>query len=303
LSGPSWWNLSVFRKKGQAIEAFYNKNNMQVVMRDEFSKPIFRWAGSKRKLLPILIKNIPNSYNQYVEPFCGSACLFFAVNPKKAILGDMNSELISTYQAIRKYPSEIAKLASNIPNDKKTYLEIRAQPQDSLDVVSRAVRFIYLNRYCFNGVYRTNLRGEFNVPMGSRTGGIPSELRFLNCAEALNTADLYSGDFETVFSHLKDGDFLYVDPPYSKPGSKHGGEYGPGSFQYSDIERLLSFLIRADQRGVNFLLSYSNEADLIAALPNNWMVREIKVKRHVSGFSQYRLDASEILISNSTIRI
>jgi DNA adenine methylase len=276
---------------------------MQVVMRDEFSKPIFRWAGSKRKLLPILIKNIPNSYNRYVEPFCGSACLFFAIQPKKAILGDMNSELISAYQTIRQYPCEVAKLASNIPNDKKTYFEIRAQHQDTLDVISRAVRFIYLNRYCFNGVYRTNLSGEFNVPMGSRTGGIPSELRFLHCAEALNTADLYSGDFETVFSHLKDGDFLYIDPPYSKPGSKHGGEYGPISFQYSDIERLLSFLNRSEQLGVNFLLSYSNDAGLIAALPNNWKIKDIKVKRHVSGFSQYRLDASEILISNNTIRI
>lgn len=272
-------------------------------MGNESSKPIFRWAGSKRKLLPILIKNIPSTYNRYIEPFCGSACLFFALHPKRAILGDMNSELISTYQTIRQYPSEVAKLASNIPNDKKTYLEIRAQPQDTLDVISRAVRFVYLNSYCFNGVYRTNLRGEFNVPMGSRTGGVPSEIRFLDCAKALNNADLYSGDFETVFSSLKEGDFLYIDPPYSKPGAKHGGEYGPVSFQYSDIERLLSFLSRADQLGVNFLLSYCNDEGLIASLPRNWMFREIKVKRHVSGFSQYRLDVSEILISNNTIRV
>lgn len=269
----------------------------------EYCKPIFRWAGSKKKLLPILIKNLPASYNRYIEPFCGSACLFFAIKPIDAILGDINSELITTYDVIRKYPYEVARLASEIPSDKDTYLKIRSQPIHNIDFLKKAARFVYLNRYCFNGVYRTNLKGEFNVPMGSKTGGIPPESRFMECASALNSAELYAGDFQALSGGLKEGDFLYMDPPYSKQNKKHGGEYGPVSFQYSDVSRLILFLHEAEQVGVNFILSYSNDPEFVSVVPDRWAIKEINVKRHVSGFSKYRIDASEVLISNNPILI
>ena len=146
--------------------------------RKPWSPPIFRWAGSKRKLVPILLKHCPSSYGRYIEPFAGSACLFFALKPKKAILGDINEELLRAYNTIRKHPKMVARAAKVIPNSKVMYYKIRNTDPNILNPVDRAARFVFLNRFCFNGVYRVNKRGQFNVPRGYRTGQIQDESMF-----------------------------------------------------------------------------------------------------------------------------
>lgn len=264
---------------------------------------IFRWAGSKRKLLPVLMKNIPNDYSRYIEPFCGSACLFFAINPKRALLSDINTDLIHTFKQIKRTPKKIAQAVSCIPVEKEAYNEIRKQKSEDLDAFDRAVRFTYLNRNCFNGVYRTNQRGEFNVPMGTRTGDVPDETRFVRCSQALKNATLISSDFEKLVNKIQKNDFVYLDPPYAKKDYKGRGEYGPGAFQYSDIERMIDFLHIIDQKKATFLFSYAYDEELIQKIPDKWCWKSLSVSRHVAGFSKHRGKVSEILVSNNSIEI
>ncbi|WP_420719797.1 Dam family site-specific DNA-(adenine-N6)-methyltransferase [Thalassovita sp.] len=134
--------------------------------------PLLRWAGSKRGSLPPLINKWRNSQKtKYIEPFCGSAALFFALAPKSAVLSDQNAWLIRTYQTIRNFPQQVSALSNSFKRDKPTYLTLRAEDHRSMDDVRSAAIFVYLNRNCFNGIFRTNKAGNFNVPFSdSRTG-------------------------------------------------------------------------------------------------------------------------------------
>jgi DNA adenine methylase len=157
--------------------------------------PLFRWAGSKRKLLGILQANVSPWYSTYIEPFAGSACLFFALQPAKSILGDFNAHLIQAYRMIALSPERVHETASRFPVQPAEYYRLRSLNPISLPPIERAARFLYLNRYCFNGVYRTNRAGQFNVPRGRDTGAIPSLAAFMRGAVALRTATMVAGDF------------------------------------------------------------------------------------------------------------
>lgn len=260
--------------------------------------PLLRWAGSKRKLVPELLRHIPPTFDRYVEPFSGSACLFFALRPQCAILSDLNEELMETYRVVRAHPKLVYDAVDAMPRTKKFYYSLRDSCGHDLDVVARAARFVYLNRNCFNGVYRTNRKGEFNVPRGKRSGDLPSKSNFLRCAIALRRADLMHGDFADVVARVERGDFVYLDPPYAKRGSRRRGEYGYESFDVPDLERLAKCLRLIDRRGATFLLSYAWCRE-IRDLASNWHTRTLFVRRHVAGFQKHRGLVREILVSNA----
>jgi len=139
---------------------------------DELSaKPFLRWAGSKRKLLPQLLEFTPKDYGRYVEPFAGSACLFFHLKPRKALLGDINHDLIRTYLEVKYRVKEVVAELEKLNCSKENYYRIRAWQSERLSGPRQAARFIYLNRFCFNGLYRTNKTGQFNVPYGAERAG------------------------------------------------------------------------------------------------------------------------------------
>jgi DNA adenine methylase len=266
----------------------------------EITRPILRWAGSKRKLLSKLLACAPKHFDRYIEPFLGSACYFLALHPPKAILGDFNADLMDMYSVLRNYPKEIAEIVHDMPDTDDFYYSLRARSSKELGSIERAARFIYLNRYCFNGVYRSNLRGEFNVPRGKHTGNIPSIDEFINCAKALKFADLRNGDFENCLSDVGVGDFIYVDPPYASVSRLSHGEYGYGSFNEKDINRFVYSLKEADKNGAVILLSYAYTPILKQMLPN-WHHRKIVVKRHVAGFNHHRNEVQELIISNKSL--
>jgi DNA adenine methylase len=148
-----------------------------------------RWAGSKRQLLPILTEMIGQDYERYVEPFAGSACVFFELVPDKALLGDVNAELIHTYIEVKYRVEDVIKQLAQWRKSKKRYFELRALEPESLSPAIRAARFIYLNRCCFNGLYRTNRQGRFNVPYGGkRSGRLPSAETLCAASRALKKA-------------------------------------------------------------------------------------------------------------------
>src|SRR5580692_10615120 len=160
-----------------------------VVPRQDCS-PFLRWAGSKRRLVPVLKTFWTKKHKRYVEPFAGSACLFFAIKPPKAILGDLNPELIATFIEVKyRIAAVLRELKALEPEDKEEYLRLREIDIATMSPPARAARFIYLNRYCFNGIYRTNLAGKFNVPYsGVRCGALPQDEVFKGCARMLQRA-------------------------------------------------------------------------------------------------------------------
>jgi DNA adenine methylase len=262
-----------------------------------WTTPIFRWAGSKRQLLPLLIRCIPSDMKRYVEPFAGSACLFFAVRPRKALLGDINEELFKTYSTIHAHPRLVYRAVSHMPATSRHYYYLRGADFSAWDAVTQAARFVYLNRYCFNGVYRTNLSGKFNVPRGYKTGTIPPERAFYRCAIALRGAKLRPGDFSKCLKDIAIGDFVYLDPPYATNVHRDRGEYGKGSFGPSDIRRLLNTLSEIDANGATFVLSFIKCPEIQEAM-SCWFSTSVRVRRYVAGFGRHRTTVEEVLLSN-----
>lgn len=259
-------------------------------------KPIIRWAGSKRKLIPLLLNNIPSDIETYFEPFCGSASLFFELNVENAVLSDINQELINALQIIKKGVNFYHDLCC-LPQTKDEYLSQRSKRIELLNEKERAIRFLYLNRFCFNGVYRTNKSGLFNVPYGNRTGDFPSEDTFLAAQHHLTRADICVADYKETLSRVKKNDFVYLDPPYSKNG-RFTGEYGVGSFNENDIVELFTRLKNVDTIGARFLLSYRADDAIRQIIPNNYSITEVEVYRHIAGFKTKWMNAKEILVKN-----
>jgi DNA adenine methylase len=259
--------------------------------------PILRWAGSKRQILPTLVANTPKQYGAYIEPFAGSACLFFALQPERAVIGDFNAQLIVTYQIIADAPRAVAKALSKMPTDPEFYYELRARDITGLSLVAQAARFVYLNRFSFNGVYRTNRQGRFNVPRGTKTGALPTAESIVAAAKALGNATFVCGDFEKTLDHARRGDFVYMDPPYRLDEARMRGEYGYGAFSSCDLDRLADALVTLDHRGVKFLLSYKYRRDFHKRM-QRWCLLTQLVRRHVGGFAERRSKVRELIVSN-----
>lgn len=262
-----------------------------------WAHPVLRWAGSKRKLLPHLIAHAPHSYRRYVEPFAGSACLFFALKPPLAVLADINSDLIAFYTLLRKHPRILSRRVHSLPTGESSYYRIRRRFNSESDPLERAVCFLYLNRYCFNGVFRTNKHGAFNVPIGSHTGDIPDASVLYRCAVALRTAKLCAADFRLTVQKARRHDFVYLDPPYSSCDRPRYGEYGYGSFQPLDLGALIDTLESLDKRGAFFMTSYCMTREARDAF-KQYNVRTLRVRRHVAGFAEHRKVVQEMLITN-----
>jgi DNA adenine methylase len=259
--------------------------------------PLIRWAGSKRKLLPIILERMPRDFKRYIEPFAGSACLFFAVEPKEALISDMNPHLIDAYSTITKHPIRVLHLAQSLPSTANGYYSVRNDISKSQSKIQRAARFLFLNRYCFNALYRTNKLGHFNVPFGSRTGGFPSDESFRRAALILARASIRCCDFQTTIGQARRGDFVYLDPPYVTSRRIDRTEYGPGSFSVGDIPRLASSLHALHAVGARFLLSYSASQDLLSLLPRK-ITGRLRVQRHIAAAPTKRKVVSEILVDN-----
>ena len=257
-----------------------------------------KWAGSKRKSIPRLLSDIPSHFDRYVEPFAGSACLFFELQPAAALLADINKQLIDTYEQLRQWPEEVITELSSLQCDEADYYRIRAADQTTMSGPARAARFIYLNRFCFNGLYRTNRSGRFNVPFGGQRGGrLPPPQTLRDCAAALRHVTLSATSFEETLAEVKSGDFVYLDPPYSIRSRRVFNGYAGAAFGTEQLTLLRSHLQRLDSMGVSFLVSYGQSAEA-AALGAGFRSRQIVVQRQIAGFATNRRKARELIITN-----
>jgi len=266
---------------------------------DNGVQPFLRWAGSKRQLLPVLSGYWRREYMRYVEPFAGSACLFFQLRPRQAILGDINADLIATYREIRDRLDDVISSLATLKKGRDEYLSLREADPTSLTPTERAARFIYLNRFCFNGLYRTNLAGRFNVPYGGdKAGNLPSDDALRKASELLQNAQLMAGDFGNVLELVRPGDFVYMDPPFAVKSRRIFNEYDPSLFGPEDIRRLRGWMEALSERNVPFLVSYadSEEAD---SLQEGFYTEMVTVRRNIAGFTGSRIKSNEVLISNT----
>jgi len=231
----------------------------------------------------------------------GESGTFFGVWAPSArqvtVIGDFNADLIDAYQVIADAPGAVARALSGMPTEPEFYYELRARDMPSLSRVARAARFVYLNRFSFNGVYRTNREGSFNVPRGKKTGSLPTTESLVAVAKTLKNATLVCGDFENTLKHARRGDFVYMDPPYRLDETRMRGEYGYGAFSSCDLERLEAALVKLDRRGVKFLLSYKYRRGFHRSMQRWFMLTQL-VRRHVGGFSDRRSKVRELLVAN-----
>lgn len=182
-------------------------------------KPFLKWAGGKSYLLPILRKCLPATFGRYVEPFLGGGALFFGLCPQNAVLGDSNYDLIHCYQTVRDRPQELIEHLATLTVNKDEYYRIRAINPEALPDVARAGRFIYLNKTCFNGLYRVNRKGGFNTPFGGYAGVTLADSANLKAVStALRSAELRCEDYTAALKSAAPGDFVYLDPPYLPVG-------------------------------------------------------------------------------------
>lgn len=266
--------------------------------------PFVKWVGGKRALLPAIRKFAPLEFNNYHEGFVGGGAVFFALGSraKKAYLSDRNLDLVVTYQVIKEDPTHlIARLkqhaAEHHQRGSDYYYEVRAfEPTDPVEV---AARFIYLNKTCFNGLYRVNKLGKFNVPVGSyKSPNIVQEENILACHQVLKNATIRVGDFGTIVK-AKEGDFCYFDPPYHPLSDMSFTEYTHDSFTEHDQVRLRDFVLKLHKAGVHVMLSNS-KTKFIEGLYNSKIFKRhtVQAPRTVNCKADARGAVDEILITN-----
>jgi DNA adenine methylase len=240
-----------------------------------------------------------SGYANYVEPFMGSACLFLAISPLRGRLNDLNANLVNTFRTIVAHPREVYDRHQSMPRSRSFYYKLRPRAFDTSEPIEAAANFLYLNRNCFNGLFRTNKLGGFNVPFSaSRTGTLASWDEFSSASRALKRAVFSCLDFEEfIRREVRAKDFVYLDPPYAVRNRRIFNQYGPDTFGTSDLQRLSKILHLIDARRAAFVLSYANckEAkDLFA----EWKVTRVSTVRNISGFAAHRKTAGELIITN-----
>lgn len=273
---------------------------------DVKARPFLKWAGGKRQLLPELLKRVPKSYKTYHEPFLGGGAVFFTLAPGKAILSDANQELVTTYEVARTQVQALARKLAELRRCHEArglahYLEVR-QKSVPLTALAQAARMIYLNKTCFNGLYRVNKSGGFNVPMGKwkKMPEIFDKENLLACSRALGQdVGIYCRDFRISLTFPDAGDFVYLDPPYV-PMTKTADftRYTREGFGPRD-QRELAELVRAlKERGVQVLLSNAGNQKVRDLYPEPFFkVEEVAAVRKINCQKGGRGDVVEYLIS------
>ncbi len=248
------------------------------------AKPILKWAGGKTQMLGNLLPKVPSSYGRYIEPFFGGGAMFFALRPESAIIADSNPELINMYREVADHVENVIRLLKQYENTSEMFYAIRSQEWTALPKAEAAARMIFLNRTCFNGLYRVNKQGQFNVPYGKyKNPKICDEAGLRAASEALKKADILCGDYLLVLEHYaQPGDFVFLDPPYL-PISEYADfkRYTKEQFYEEDHIELAKIILTLHERGCHVILTNSNHP-LVHELYAPFNIDVVQTKRHIS---------------------
>jgi DNA adenine methylase len=259
-----------------------------------------RWAGGKRWLLRTIQSVVGDrEFAAYHEPFLGGASVFLGLRQSpKAFLRDSNTELIATYRAIRDHPDEIAELVHSYSNDSETYYEVRASRPDSK--VEKAARFLYLNHTSFNGIYRVNLNGVYNVPFGNRPSPqIPTAEHLQEVAKRLKRARLDQGDFGKCLGRIGKGHLVFLDPPYTVAHNDNGFiKYNQRLFSFNDQARLSALIDVAKERKAYYILANAAHESIASLFDKGDTLIETSRRNNIGGANAIRGSATEYLFTN-----
>lgn len=263
-------------------------------------KPVLRWAGGKNWLIKHLQLEIKSlNYKNYHEPFFGGGSIFFSmIDSKKAFLSDSNAELINFYKVLKSSQKELLDKISSFPQNKNFYYKIRSESFD--EKVMRAARFLYLNKTCFNGLYRVNSSGLFNVPYGNKKFDL--NLLSNNCYKAsqkLKKAELSKIDFQDALKKVNKGDLVFFDPPYTVTHNKNGFiSYNEKIFSFSDQVKLANILDEVDRKGAFFILTNANHEVIKGLYSKKYKINSLSRRSLIGGKNAIRGTYSEILVKN-----
>jgi DNA adenine methylase len=262
--------------------------------------PFLKWVGGKTSLLPELLKHVPARLRGYHEPFLGGGALFFATRPRRAVLADDNGELIHCYQQVRDDVYGVLDALARHVYQKAHFQAVRALDPLRLAPAERAARLVYLNKTCFNGLWRVNRAGRFNVPIGrykNPTFNNPSAL--ISASHALRGAELVHAPFEQALQRSRPGDFVYLDPPYDPVSPTASfASYTAGGFSWEDQKRLAHSCILLNRRGVRFLLSNS-ATERVRELYKGFEQRMVRAPRFINSKAEGRGRVDELLVFNA----
>ncbi|MFR6397616.1 Dam family site-specific DNA-(adenine-N6)-methyltransferase [Ruminococcus sp.] len=248
------------------------------------AKPILKWAGGKTQMLGELMPRVPKTYGRYIEPFFGGGALFFSLKPDNAIIADSNPELINMYLQVAHHVDDVIECLQKYENTSEMFYEVRSLNWQTLPKAEAAARTIYLNKTCFNGLYRVNRSGQFNTPFGKYKNPKICDIDALRLAsEALRKADILCGDYILVLEHYaQPGDFVFLDPPYL-PISENSDfkRYTKEQFYEDDHVELAKMIGTLHERGCYVILTNSNHP-LVHQLYEQYKIEVIQTKRHIS---------------------
>ena len=248
------------------------------------AKPILKWAGGKTQMLSDLIPKVPNSYGRYIEPFIGGGAMFFALQPENAVIADRNPELINMYSQVADNVDDVIKYLKTYENTGEIFYAVRSLEWTTLPKAEAAARTIFLNKTCFNGLYRVNKQGKFNVPFGKyKNPRICDEDGLRAASEVLKKAEIICGDYLLVLEHYaQPGDFVFLDPPYL-PISEYSDfkRYTKEQFYEEDHVELAKMVMTLHERGCHVVLTNSNHP-LVHELYAPFAIDVIQTKRHIS---------------------
>lgn len=265
------------------------------------ARPILKWAGGKRQLLGRLLPLVPETFGTYCEPFLGGGAMLLALEPARAVACDMNAEFVNVYRCVRDEREALVRELSTYENTAELFYEVRSLDRDpaafaALTDVQRAARTIFLNRTCYNGLYRVNSAGQFNAPFGGYKGpdivnaaGLAAVSGYLRG----NDVTLLEGDYRQALDMLSAGDFCYLNPPYDATFTG----YTKGGFGAGEQERLAEACRELDRGGVRFMLSNS-ATDLVRELYAGWRIEVVKARRAINSKGSARGPVDEIVVMN-----
>jgi len=272
-------------------------------------KPFVKWAGGKRQLIPVLNKEFPQKFGTYFEPFLGGGAVLFHLlsqNPnQKCSVSDLNSDLVLTYITIRdrveELISSLKKHSKKYSDDKNSYY-YKIREQEPKEQIEKSSRLIFLNRTCFNGLYRVNSKGKFNVPLGRYSNpNIVNEENLMAVNRILQSQKITitCRDFSSILGDAKKDDFIYFDPPY-QPVSQTANftSYTNRDFNFEDLKRLADLCNDLDSKGCKVVLSNSNTSEVKDMFDRNWKIKKIQVNRAINSDSKKRTGHSELVIKN-----
>jgi DNA adenine methylase len=263
-------------------------------------QPFLKWTGGKRWIAETISDLVPERRGRYFEPFLGGASVYFYLRPWPATLSDVNEELINLYTQLRDNVSEVMERLRKLKIDASTYQKIRSSEPRA--PITRAVRLLYLNRTAFNGIYRVNQEGQFNVPFGCKKGTILCDDQLLKSASnILQNRTIVSSDFEVMIDSATRHDVIYADPPYTTRHNNNGfRRYNESLFTWSDQERLAKSCMRAAARGASVIVSNAAHRE-IGALYNGFHSKTVSRYTGISGRAHGRGVVSEKIFFKTTV--